>query len=91
MVEPDNHTAWIDRGGDTWVRVDDYPIGSYGIERWGPWWPLTDGPGWEPRALDGIGQPRPWDQVDEFHGPFTPAGPERTARAIERVRREVAS
>ncbi len=88
MREPGNHTAWIDRDGGTWVRADEYPIGSLGIPRWGPWWPLTDGPGWEPGARGGIGEPRPWDQVLE-HKPFVRADPERTARALERVRREV--
>lgn len=81
MKEPANHTAVVDHGGGTWVRADDMP-GS-----WGPWWPLTDGPGWEPQAQDGIGQARPWDQVEEY-GPFTPADAERTARALARVRRE---
>lgn len=82
--EPDNHTGWVDRGGDTWVRADDVP-GAYGT-----WWPLTDGPGWEPRARLGVGTARTWDQVDQEHGPFTRADPDRTARALERVRQEAA-
>jgi hypothetical protein len=89
MLEPDNHTAWVDAGGDTWVRVDEFPVTSYGIPRSGPWWPLTDGPGWEPQVRGGIGTPRPWHQVDGLYGPLTPADPERTARAIARVHREV--
>jgi hypothetical protein len=82
MNEPDNHTALVDRFEDTWVRVDEVP-GQYGN-----WHPLTDGPGWEERARDGIGQGRPWDWVDPEYGPFTQADPERTARALEGVRQE---
>jgi len=48
--EPDNHTALVDRDGGTWVRVDECP-GQYG-----KWWPITDGPGWEPQVQDGVGQ-----------------------------------
>lgn len=83
MNEPDNHTAWVDCDGDTWVRCDDMP-GQHGT-----WWPCTDGPGWEPRERDGVGQARTWDQVDGFHGPFMQADPDRTAGALARVRREV--
>jgi hypothetical protein len=94
--EPANHTAWVDAGGGTWVRYDEYfgrevaPTKVL-IEPWGPWWPLTDGPGWAQLAHDGIGTPRPWDQVEPFHGPMAEADPERTARALARVRREVES
>jgi hypothetical protein len=84
MNEPDNHTALVDRFGGTWVRADDCP------GRGGNWWPLTDGPAWEDWARNGIGTPRTWDQVAENYGPFNVADPERTARAVERVRREVA-
>jgi hypothetical protein len=83
MNEPDNHTALVDRFGDTWVGVDEHP-GQYGN-----WWALTDGPRWEEWARDGVGQARPWDWMDE-HGPFKVADPERTARALDRVRREAA-
>jgi hypothetical protein len=82
MREPDNHTAWVDQSGDTWVRDDETP-GQYGN-----WWPLTDGPNWEPWARNGVGQARTWDQVDPEYGPFTEADPERAARALERVRQE---
>lgn len=85
MIEPGNLTAWVDKSGGTWARLDE----QRSPHQWGPWWPLTDGPGFEPRAQDGIGQPRPWSQVLEY-GPFTQADPERTARALERVRREFA-
>jgi hypothetical protein len=81
MNEPANHTAWIDHFGDTWVRADDMP------GRYGTWWPLTDGPGWEQWARDGIGQARAWGEVEEY-GPFAPADPERTAQALNRVRQE---
>lgn len=83
MIEPDNHTAWVDRLGDTWVRTDDMP-GEGGV-----WWPLCDGPGWEPRARNGVGEPRGWSEAREY-GPFEPAGPKRATRALERVRAEVA-
>ncbi len=76
--EPDNHTAIVDRGGDTWIRCDDMP-GPYGT-----WYPLTDGPHWEEWARSGIGTPRTWDQVEEY-GPFEPADPERAERAYARV------
>jgi hypothetical protein len=55
--EPDNHTAVVDRFDGTWVRVDEHP-GTYGN-----WWPITDGPGFEPQVRDGVGQARPWDWV----------------------------
>ncbi len=84
MGEPKNHTTWIDRLGGTWVRADDMP------GRNGSWWPLTDGPGWEPRARDGIGTARDWPEVARY-GPFSAAGAERTARALDRVRRAVSS
>lgn len=70
MTEPGNLTGWIDAGGGTWVRVDDCPGGG------GSWWPITDGPGFDPRA---------WDNMAEY-GPFTPADPDRTARALALVR-----
>ncbi len=76
--EPDDHTAIVDAGGDTWIRCDDMP------GRYGSWWPMTDGPHWGERARSGIGQARPWDQVEEY-GPFEPADEERTARAYARV------
>jgi hypothetical protein len=82
MIEPPNHTALVDKGGDTWVRYDEG--GSFG-----PWFPLTDGPGWDEWARDGVGYSRPWSWVEE-HGPFTEADSERAARALDRVRREVA-
>lgn len=92
--EPDNHAAVVDRGGDTWVRVDEghahrcsgYCAHSYGFG--GPWWPLTDGPGWDVAARDGLGTPRDWDDMAE-HGPFTVADPARAAAAVARVLREV--
>ncbi len=79
MNEPANHAAVVDQSGDTWVRCDDMP-GQYGT-----WWPITDGPGWEPWGRDKVGQSRTWDMVEE-HGPFTPADEDRTARAIDMVR-----
>jgi hypothetical protein len=84
VKEPDNHKASVDRFGDTWVRVDEFP-GRNG----GTWNPLTDGPGWDERARNGIGQPRDWDEVEEY-GPFTEVDPERAARALGRVRQEMA-
>jgi hypothetical protein len=80
--EPADHTAWVDAGGDTWVRTDDMP-GQYGS-----WWPIIDGPAWEEWARRGVGQARTWDQVEEY-GPFVEADAERTARSIERVRQEI--
>ena len=41
MNEPANHTALVDRGDDTWIRVDECP------GRYGTWWPLTDEGGGE--------------------------------------------
>lgn len=85
MNEPDNHTAVVDRFGDTWVRVDEHP------GRWGTWWPLCTGPGsppsawlWEP---DDIGTPRRWEDITEA-GPFTVADQERAAAALACVREE---
>lgn len=82
MREPDNHSAVIDGGGDTWVRVDE--AGGRG----GPWWPLTDGPGWEVWARGGVGVSRAWGDVEEY-GPFAEADRTRAAYALDRVRREV--
>jgi hypothetical protein len=84
VIEPGNLTAWVDRFGDTWVRVDDCP------GRFGNWWPLMDGPGWEPWARQDVGQPRDWDQVEYDYAPLVEADPQRTAEALERVRLEVA-
>ena len=81
MNEPANHTALVDRGDDTWIRVDECP------GRYGTWWPLTDGPGWEPQERGGIGTAVTWNELAE-HGRLTPASPERTARALARVRKE---
>lgn len=84
MNEPANHTAVVDRFGDTWVRCDDMP------GRDGNWWFITDGPGWEEWARVGgqrIAQAGTWDQVEE-RGPFTLADRDRTLRAIDWVRRE---
>lgn len=83
MTEPSNHTAVIDEFGDTWVRVDELP-GRNG----GTWYPLTDGPGWDESARNGIGMPRGWDQVDSDYWPFVEADAERTARAVDRIRQE---
>jgi hypothetical protein len=77
-----DHCAVIDRGGDTWVRVD-------GLSDGGPWWPLTDGPGWEPRARNGVGTPRGWAGFLEY-GPFVSTGAMRGARALARVRQAAA-
>jgi uncharacterized protein YukE len=79
--EPGDHTALIDRFGDTWVRVDEHP-GPYG-----PWWPITDGPAWEERGRNTVGAARDWDDLAEY-GPFTGADPRRTATALTRVRAE---
>ncbi len=86
MNEPANLTAWVDRGGDTWVRVDE----PQRPDQWGPWWPLTDGPGWEPWARGGLGQPRPWNQVEE-HGPFVKADADLTRMAVDKVRQRLAA
>ncbi len=80
--EPANFTGWIDDAGDTWVRDDTTP-GMYGN-----WWPITDGPGWEPWGRDKVGQAREWVDVEE-HGPFTPADSERTAKSLRMVREQV--
>jgi hypothetical protein len=80
--EPGNHTGWVDNAGDTWVRVDDLPGHNSGT-----WYPICDGPGWELQARHTVGTSRTWDQMEE-HGPWVPASPERTARAIELVRLE---
>lgn len=82
MNEPDNHTGWVDRFGGTWVRVDDCP------GRYGTWWPRCDGPGFESRVHNDIGQSRQWDQVEFDYAPLTPAGAELTAETIALVRRE---
>lgn len=78
MNEPADLTAWVDRHGDTWVRVDE--VGS----EWnGPWRCLCDGPGW-----DRPGHPggcRDWNFVSDY-GPFIQADPQRTAAAIARIR-----
>lgn len=79
--EPANRTAIVDRFGDTWVRVDETP-GFYG-----PWRPLTDGPLWDEWARNGVGVSRSWKSMDEY-GPFTRADPQRTTRALARVRQE---
>jgi hypothetical protein len=84
MREPDNHTAWIDRFGDTWVRADDVPGAG------GTWWPLTDGPGWDAWARSGVGTARTWDEVDPEYGPFVEADPDRATQALERIRQEAA-
>lgn len=81
MNEPANHTAWVDRLGDTWVRFDE--ASNYD----GNWWPLTDGPAWEPRVRNGVGQSRSWGATREYQ-PFKPADRARTARALARVRQE---
>lgn len=84
MREPDNHTAWVDRDGDTWVRFDDAP--GYGTARW---FPLLDGPNFG-EEREGIGFARTWALVlDGGHLPFEQASPERTDRAIARVQRRV--
>lgn len=78
MIEPRNHTALIDRFGDTWIRVDEYP------GRHGNWWPLTDGPNWDSWAQNGIGSGRTWEDVRDS-GPFEVADADRTAKALARV------
>jgi hypothetical protein len=80
--EPADLTGWVDRFGDTWVRVDEL------TGRYGPWWPLTDGPHWDDGA-SAVGNSCIWAEVEEY-GPFTPADPARTAAAIDRVRRAAA-
>lgn len=83
MNEPENLTGWVDRMGGTWVRVDDCP-GQYG----GRWWPRTDGPGFEARVHDVIGQSRDWGQVEFDYTPLAPADPDLTAETIDLVRKE---
>ncbi len=80
MNEPANYTAWIDRTGDTWVRDDDTP------GRHGNWWPISDGPGWEPWGQDKVGTSREWVEVETDFGPLTLADSERTAKALSLVR-----
>jgi len=80
--EPANNTAWVDRFGDVWVRLDD--VTPYFDCNW---WPLTDGPGWEEWARTGVGSPRTWATVQDYM-PFTEADPTRTAQALDRVRQE---
>lgn len=83
MREPDNHTGWVDRFGDMWVRDDDTP------GQRGTWWPLTSGPGWDEWARAGVGVASAWPEVEEY-GPFTPASASETAEALQRVRQEAA-
>jgi hypothetical protein len=83
MNEPDNNTAVVDRFEGTWVRTDETP------GRDGNWWPICDGPGFEPRAWDIVGFSRTWEDMAEY-APFLPAGPDRTARALALVRAEYA-
>lgn len=80
MNEPEDHTGWIDSGGDVWIRTDDMP------GQWGCWWPVCDGPGWDPHARGKVGVSQPWVNIDEFHGPWTPAPEDRTERALQAVR-----
>jgi hypothetical protein len=81
--EPDNHTAWTDEDGDTWVRVDECALANHN------WFALTDDPepGTPMHAQDAVGAPFRWEQMAGF-GLREPADPGRTARALERVRRE---
>jgi hypothetical protein len=88
--EPDNLTGWVDRLGGTWVRVDDCPSPSYALFGGSTWYPRTDGPGWDERVRDGIGQARPWDQVVFDYAPLIPAGPVLTAETITLVRKSKA-
>lgn len=81
MREPDNLTGWVDSSGGTWVRVDDCP-GS-----WGNWYPRCDGPGFDAREHNKIGQSRPFDQVLVDWPELTPASPELTAETIALVRK----
>lgn len=76
MNEPGNHTAWIDRRGDTWVRVDE----AFGDS--GNWWVIFPGAG----VFGG----RAWDAIAPNHGPFTQASPADSASAVQRVRKAVA-
>ncbi|WP_213004793.1 hypothetical protein [Paractinoplanes toevensis] len=86
MREPDNLTGWVDKFGATWVRVDDCPAPQYALFAGSSWYPRTDGPVFEPHSQNGIGQPRPWDQVEFDYAPLTPASPELTAETIALVR-----
>jgi hypothetical protein len=83
--EPANHTAWIDTDGDAWVRVDDCPGPR------GTWWQICDGPYWGTTGGHAaFGGAQEWDEVEEY-GPFAAADPDRTAAAIDLVRRAVTS
>jgi hypothetical protein len=79
MNEPDNHTAWRDDYGTTWVRVDELP-GLYG-----PWHAVVDDPGWEARVRQTGPVAGGW-AFAKRHGPLTPVGAEEAALAVERVR-----
>ena len=82
--EPGNHTALVCRFGCTWVRVDECPAHDGGT-----WWPITDGPSFCESVHDQVGWGRTWEALDEYQ-PFRMADSDRTARALELVRREVA-
>lgn len=78
MNEPDNHTAWVDRFGSTWVRTDDAPGTS------GPWWPLTDIPGEGLHArMVYAARSFEWADVVDLHGPLVQASPDRTVEAVD--------
>ncbi|MER7280439.1 hypothetical protein ABT369_38980 [Dactylosporangium sp. NPDC000244] len=85
MKEPPNHTGQVDQCGDCWVRDDDVP------GRYGNWWQVLDGPGWDEQVRGGLGTPRRWFEVEEDFGPLVEASPERTAAALELVRAAVVS
>lgn len=77
MNEPADLTAWVDRVGDTWVRVDE-------VAGWtGAWRCLCDGPGWDDPGHPGGG--RMWRNIRDY-GPFVQADPQRTAAAVGRIR-----
>jgi len=82
MREPDNHTAWLDNCGYTWVRVDEHP-GPFGA-----WHALTDDPGWDEAA-----RRRPiickWDNISDREW-IGEASPDEAARAVQRVRKVMA-
>ncbi len=78
MKEPDDLTAWVDKHGDTWVRVDE--VAGWG----GPWRCLHDGPRWGVSAKP-TGA-RNWDQVLR-RAPFVQADPQRTTEAVGEVLR----
>lgn len=78
MTEPDDLTAWVDRHGDTWVRVDEVADWS------GPWLCLCDGPVWDSPGHPGGGWD--WEEMAEY-GPFTQADPQKTAAAVDLARR----